>query len=83
MHERNFTFELTPLQSPSPQHHLIPKHHPGSDSTTVDGVEDLTNNCDKNGASQDKSSNIQKRPTFDSLDKRKSWSVETNTNTSG
>ena len=66
-----------------PQHHLIPKHHPGSDSTTVDGAEDLTNNCDKNGANQDKSSNIQKRPTFDSLDKRKSWSVETNTNTSG
>ena len=66
-----------------PQHHLIPKHHPGSDnSVTATGVISGSGG-DKNAGYVDKIANIQKRPTFDSLDKRKSWSVDTNSNTSG
>ena len=69
-----------------PQHHLIPKHLPGSDSSvvaTTDVISGSSGGGDKSTGYVDKLTNIQKRPTFDSLDKRKSWSVETNTNTSG
>ena len=68
-----------------PQHHLIPKHHPGNDNS-VDGTGVALNSSvggDKSAGYVDKITNIQKRPTFDSLDKRKSWSVDTNSNTSG
>lgn len=66
-----------------PQHHLIPKHHPGSDNSGV-AIDSIGGGrVGKNAGQSDKSDvNIQKRPTFDSLDKRKSWSIETNTNTS-
>ena len=66
-----------------PQHHLIPKQLPGSDNNATDVIDGGSNAGDKSAGYVDKISNIQKRPTFDSLDKRKSWSVDINTNTSG
>ena len=67
-----------------PQHHLIPKHLPGSDNNATDIIDGGVNGAgDKSAGYVDKIANIQKRPTFDSLDKRKSWSVDINTNTSG
>ena len=67
-----------------PQHHLIPKHLPGSDNNASDIIDGGSNGAgDKSAGYVDKIANIQKRPTFDSLDKRKSWSVDINTNTAG
>ena len=66
-----------------PQHHLIPKHQPGSDNSVAGAGVVNGSGSDKSTGCVDKAANIQKRPTFDSLDKRKSWSVDTNSNTSG
>lgn len=68
-----------------PQHHLIPKHYPGNDNSVAGtgSVISGSGGGDTSAGYVDKNTNIQKRPTFDSLDKRKSWSVETTTNTSG